>query len=116
MQVPDRDGVVLDAPRRRVHVDGYVVHLPARELAVLRVLMARGGQVVYRPALVAAAWGTSQGDHHALDRVVNRLRRRLEPSPLSPARLHRVGDTGYIFGSQYVRQQSRDLVDQDQVD
>jgi phosphate transport system protein len=90
----EADGVVLDVARRRVHVDGHVVHLPAREAAVLRVLMTRPGQVVYRAALIDAA-GTAH--HRALDRLVRRLRRRLQPSPLSPARLHRVGETGYLY-------------------
>jgi len=93
-------GVVLDSLRRRVHVDGYVVHLSARETAVLRALMTRAGRVVYRPVLVAAAWGGDiEAGHCPLDRLLGRLRRRLEPSPLSPARLHRVGDAGYLFGA-----------------
>ena len=98
-QVMEADGVMFDGPRRRVLVDGYLVHLPAREAAVLGVLMVRPGQLVYRPALVNAAWGTQLAPHGAVDRLLRRLRRRLEPSPVSPARLRRVGDTGYIFGS-----------------
>ena len=95
----EANGVVLDSLRRRVQVDGYIVHLPARETAVLRVLMARSAQIVYRIALVDAAWGAHGVSHRAMDRLLRRLRRRLEPSPLSPVRLHRVGDTGYIFGA-----------------
>jgi hypothetical protein len=34
-QVLESSGVVLDGARRRVQVDGYVVHLTARETAVL---------------------------------------------------------------------------------
>ncbi|MGH3869230.1 MAG: winged helix-turn-helix domain-containing protein [Pseudonocardiaceae bacterium] len=98
-QVMEADGVVFDGQRRRVLVDGYLVHLPAREAAVLGVLMARPGQLVYRPALVNAGWGTQRAHHSVVDRLMRRLRRRLQPSPLSPARLRRVGDTGYIFGS-----------------
>jgi DNA-binding response OmpR family regulator len=98
-QAMEDEGVVLDGPRRRVLVDGYLVHLPAREAAVLGVLMVRPGQLVHRPALVNAAWGTQLAPHGAVDRLLRRLRRRLEPSPVSPARLRRVGDTGYIFGS-----------------
>jgi DNA-binding response OmpR family regulator len=98
-QVMESNGVVLDGPRRRVHVDGYVVHLSARETAVLGVLMARTGRVVYRPSLAIAAWGTTQVDHRVLDRLLGRLRRRIEPSPVSPTRLRRIDDAGYIFGS-----------------
>jgi phosphate transport system protein len=98
-QLIEADGVLLDMARRRADVDGYLVHLPAREIAVLSLLMARAGQVVYRAALTAAAGTTHQAHHRTLDRMVRRLRRRLQPSPLSPERLHRVGDTGYLFGS-----------------
>jgi two-component system, OmpR family, copper resistance phosphate regulon response regulator CusR len=98
-QVMEAEGVVFDGLRRRVLVDGYLVHLPAREAAVLGVLMMRPGQLVHRPALVNAGWGTQQAHHGAVERLMRRLRRRLEPSPTSPARLHRVGDTAYIFGS-----------------
>jgi len=98
--VMESHGVVLDSLRRRVQVDGYVVHLSARETAVLRALMTQAGRMVYRPDLVAAAWGGDiAADHCSLDRLVGRLRRRLEPSPLSPARLHCLGDAGYLFGS-----------------
>ncbi|MBV9163234.1 MAG: phosphate signaling complex protein PhoU [Pseudonocardiales bacterium] len=97
-QVIEADGVVLDVARRRAYVDGYLVHFPAREAALLGVLMARAGQVVYRAALADAAGTADQPQHRALDRLIHRLRRRLQPSPLSPARLHRVGDSGYRFG------------------
>ena len=98
-QLIEADGVLLDVPRRRADVDGYLLHLPARETALLSLLMARAGQVVHRAALAAAAGTTDQAHHRTLDRMVRRLRRRLQPSPLSPDRLHRVGDTGYLFGS-----------------
>jgi len=98
--VMEAHGVVLDSVRQRLQVDGYVVHLSARETAVLRALMTRAGRVVYRPVLAAAAWGGDiEAGHCPLDRLLGRLRRRLEPSPLSPARLHRVGDAGYLFGA-----------------
>lgn len=82
-----------------MYVDGHLVHLPAREAAALGLLMAHAGQVVYRAALTEAAWGTEPAHHNDLDRLIRRLRRRIQPSPLSPARLRRVGDTGYTFGS-----------------
>jgi phosphate transport system protein len=98
-EVVEAEGVVLDVARRRAQVDGYVIHFAARETAVLRVLMARAGQVVYRAALADAAGMAGGACAGALDRLMRRLRRRLQPSPRSPARLHRVGDTDYLFGS-----------------
>ncbi len=85
--------------RRRPYVDGYVVHLPARETAALRLPMARPGQVVYPAALADAAGTTDQTPQRAVNRLMRRLNRRLQPSPLSSTRIHRVGDTGYVFGS-----------------
>jgi DNA-binding response OmpR family regulator len=68
----EANGVIFDGLRRRVQVDGYLVHLPAREAAVLSLLMTR---------------------------LLRRLQRRLAPSPVSPIRIHRVGDNGYVFGA-----------------
>lgn len=98
-QVIQADGVTLDMPRRRAQVDGYLVHLPARETAVLALLLAHAGQVLHRSALAAAAGDIDQAHHRDLDRLMHRLHRRIQPSPLSPARIHRIGDTGYLFGS-----------------
>ena len=75
--------------RRRAYVDGYMVHLPARETAALRLLMAHAGQVVYPAALADAASTTDQTSQRAVNRLLRRLNRRLQPNPLSPKR-HRL--------------------------
>ncbi len=93
------DGVTLDVPRRRAQVDGYLVHLPAREAALLGVLLRRPGKIVHRAALAEAAGNIDHTHHSDLDRLMLRLHRRIQPSPLSPARIHRVGDAGYVFDS-----------------
>lgn len=85
------DGLTLDVPRHRVGVDGYLVHLPAREAALLGVLLARAGKVVHRAVLADAAGDIDPTHHRDLDRLMLRLRRRIRPSPLSPVRIHRVG-------------------------
>jgi DNA-binding response OmpR family regulator len=96
-QAIDAEGVVLDVLRRRALVDGYVVRLPAREALLLGVLMRQTGQIVSQTELLHAAWGTGDpGDRH-LERHVRRLRRRLVPSPLSPIRIHRADEAGYVF-------------------
>lgn len=96
-QVLEADGVLFDLSRRQAQIDGHCVHFPAREAALLSVLMDRTGKIVYRSALAQAAWGTDQTHHRDVDRPLRRLRRRIEPSPLSPARLHRIGDIGYLL-------------------
>lgn len=60
-EVIEADGVLLHVARRRAHVDGHAVHLPARETAALSVLMTRAGQVIYRNALADAAGIAHQG-------------------------------------------------------
>jgi DNA-binding response OmpR family regulator len=94
----EADGVTLDVARRRAQVDGHLVHLPAREVALLGVLLTRAGKIVHRAALADAA-GIDHTQHRDLARLMLRLHRRIQPSPLSPARIHRVGDTGYLFDS-----------------
>lgn len=98
-QVMQADGIALDLPRRRALVDGYLVQLPAREAALLGVLLAHAGQVLYYPTLAAATGTTDQTHHQDLDRLIHRLQRRLQPSPLSPTRIHRIGHTGYLLNS-----------------
>ena len=98
-QVMEAAGVVPDVPRRRAQVDGYLVHLPAREAALLAMLMTDAGHLVHRAVLADAAGGIDRAHRGDLDRQLCRLRRRLEPSPLSPPRLHRIGHDGYLFGS-----------------
>ena len=92
------EGILLDPARRRALIDGYLVHLPARETAILAVLMTHAGQIVHRATLADAAGHTDQPDHPHLDRLMHRLRRRTQPSPLSPARLHPT-ETGYLLSS-----------------
>lgn len=68
--IMESGGVMLDSPRRRIQVDGYVVHLSARETAVLRALMTRAGPGGVSPR----AGGCGVG-----------RRRRSGPLPTGPA-------------------------------
>jgi DNA-binding response OmpR family regulator len=98
LQLIQTNGVAFDTRRQRALIDGHVVYLPAREAAVLGLLMARAGQTVHRAALAQAAGHRGPPAGHKVDRLIDRLCRRLQPSPLSPARLHRISETGYLFG------------------
>src|SRR5262249_36364262 len=60
--------------------------------------MTHAGQIVHRATLANAAGHTDQPDHPHLDRLIHRLRRRTQPSPLSPTRLHPT-ETGYLLSS-----------------
>ena len=60
----------------RLCVEGVAVDLPPRERAVLQVLLSRRGVVVPKPALLKAVWD-DDGNDHALEAAVGRLRARL---------------------------------------
>lgn len=59
------------------------VELTAREAAVLRALATRAGTVVAKNVLLKDVWGDPSADAHALEMVVSRLRRQLEPTGVS---------------------------------
>jgi uroporphyrinogen-III synthase len=60
-----------------VVVDGDVVDLPPRELAVFSLLAERPGFVVPKSVLLKKVWGSSAADPHLLQASITRLRRRL---------------------------------------
>ncbi|WP_298800445.1 winged helix-turn-helix domain-containing protein [uncultured Pseudonocardia sp.] len=94
--VLEAGGATFDIARSRVLVEGYVVHVPAREAPLLAALMQHPGQVISCVELQLAADDTARYSV-PVDRLVRRLRRRLQASPLSPPRIHRVGAAGYVF-------------------
>lgn len=76
--------VTLDLARRRVTAGGRALDLPARELALLELLVLRQGQVVTKEAIQQAL--TPLDDllsDNAVEQYASRLRRRLAPHGLS---------------------------------
>src|SRR5271157_5819363 len=69
----------------RLEADGtlwrgeVVVHLPPRELAALRLLLAHAGQVVSHTQLKNALWGDVHVSADSVPKCVSSLRARLEP-------------------------------------
>ena len=88
--------VELDVRAHRVQIEGHVVHLPAREAALLAVLMRNPGRVMTAAELHAAANGQVQRPEH-VRRLVQRLSRRLTVNPLVPPLIERVPPGGYRF-------------------
>jgi uroporphyrinogen-III synthase len=80
-RLPERDPVVQVGPHTlqvRGHaavLDGHVIELEPRPMAVLRELARRPGDVVARSELIAALLGG--GDGHAVETAVTRLRAAL---------------------------------------
>jgi two-component system, OmpR family, response regulator len=86
----------LDVVGRRVIIAGYVVHLPAREAAILEVLMRHAGRVVSLSELRAAIGDRQHREEHVA-RWVRRLTRRLTVNPLLAPLIESVESAGYRY-------------------
>ncbi|MFF7751489.1 response regulator transcription factor [Streptomyces sp. NPDC007971] len=71
-------GLVLDAVRHSVSVDGTRIELTPTEFRLLAALAAAGGDLVRRRELVRAGWPEgAQVSENTLDQYLTRLRRKL---------------------------------------
>ena len=89
--------LVFDTPTRAVEVGGVAMPLPARETALLEMLLRRQGRVVAREALEGGLYGfdTPTGPN-AMEVAVHRLRRHLQEAGAS-ARVRTVRGVGYML-------------------
>ena len=78
-----------------------VVHLPPRELAALRFLAARAGQIVTPGELREALWGDVHVTADSVPRCVSSLRARLDPDEC----IQTVYKRGYRFSAELRRQE-----------
>lgn len=82
----------FNGARGELSRDGATVRLTEAEVAMLRVLSARPGEVVSREDL---AKRTSAGMERSVDVQVTRLRRKIETDPRAPVFLQTVRGVGY---------------------
>lgn len=81
------DGVVLDAAKRLVTLDGEPVNLSAREFDVLHALMLADGRVLSREQLEQRIYGWGQEvESNAVEVHIHHLRRKLRPSLIQTVR------------------------------
>ncbi|MDN5744228.1 MAG: response regulator transcription factor [Nocardioidaceae bacterium] len=92
--VTDGD-LVVDGPRHAATLAGEDLALTARELELLRFLVARPGTALSREQLLHEVWGWSFGDHSTVTVHVRRLRQKIEVDPTRPVRLVTVWGVGY---------------------
>jgi len=86
----------VDFQRHRIVRDGAELDCSARELALLRYLVERRGQVVSREALLEIVWGRpSDITTRTVDNFIVRLRRKIEADPANPRVLLTVHGSGY---------------------
>jgi DNA-binding response OmpR family regulator len=94
------DRVEADLERRIVTVEGRAVELTAKEFDLLVRFMQSPGRVFSRRELLEEVWGYEyEGYSHTVNSHINRLRRKIERDPASPALIQTVWGVGYRFGS-----------------
>ena len=94
----ERDGLVIDVPRRTVTVDGSDVQLTYVEFELLRALAASPGRVFSRRMLLESLWKSADyRDPRTIDVHVRHLREKLEADSRNPAYILTVRGVGYRF-------------------
>jgi len=89
-------GLVFDATRHRVEVDGRPVQLTPTEFRLLALLGSEPERVFKRDEIMRHLWeSTFVGDRRNVDVHVRNLRRKIEREPETPARLLTVRGVGY---------------------
>jgi two-component system OmpR family response regulator len=85
----------FDTVGRRVMVNDQALDLSARELAVLEVLLQRGGSVVSKEQLIEHMYGWDEEvSQNAMEVNVHRLRKKLEPSGVN---IRTIRGLGYLL-------------------
>ena len=94
------DGLLVDASRHLVAVDGARIELTATEFAVLAALARDPGVVLSRQQLLDAAWGDDwAGGERTLEVHVANLRRKLGDDSAQPRFVETVRGVGYRLRS-----------------
>ena len=97
LQGPVRVGTAkIDFKRHLLTRDGEVLEISAKELELLRFLVAHRGRVVSRDTLLAEVWGHPQDIvTRTVDNFIVRLRKKIEPDPTHPRYLLTIHGSGY---------------------
>ena len=85
----------IDLAAREIDTGAAVRRLEPRAAAVLAALMAAGGAVVTREALLDACWGEDGGSDEALTQAIAQLRRAFAEDPRRPRFIGTVPKAGY---------------------
>jgi DNA-binding response OmpR family regulator len=94
----ERDGLVIDVPRRTVEIRGEDVQLTYVEFELLRTLAASPGRVFSRRMLLESLWKSADyRDPRTIDVHVRHLREKLEREPRTPEHILTVRGVGYRF-------------------
>jgi DNA-binding response OmpR family regulator len=88
--------VVIDFKRFEAHRADKVLNMSRKEFGILRLLAARGGEVVTRDELLDEVWGYEQyPTTRTVDNHIALLRSKFEENPSKPRHLLTVHGVGY---------------------
>ncbi|MCW5979177.1 MAG: response regulator transcription factor [Bryobacteraceae bacterium] len=90
-------GILVDFLKGKVVRDGQLVNVSAKELQLLRYLVARRGAILSRRELLTEVWGYQSELTRTVDVHVSTLRQKLEENPQQPRYLLTVRGEGYMF-------------------
>jgi two-component system response regulator RegX3 len=94
----EHDGLVVDLPTHRVHLDDREIELTASEYKLLVTLARYPGRVYPRMELVEKVLGYDfEGYERAIDSHVKNLRSKLDDDAREPRFIHTVTGVGYRF-------------------
>jgi two-component system response regulator RegX3 len=94
----EHDGLEIDLPSHRVHLDGTEIELTASEYKLLVTLARYPGRVYPRMELVEKVLGYDfEGYERAIDSHVKNLRSKLDDDARDPRFIHTVTGVGYRF-------------------
>jgi DNA-binding response OmpR family regulator len=94
----DRNGLMIDAQRRIVTVDGGEIGLTPLEFEILLTLAREPGVVLSRDALMDRVWGyRDYAGGRVVDSHVARIRRKLGEDGNEPRFIRTVHGVGYAF-------------------
>lgn len=89
----------FDPDTLRLHRDGEPVHLTSAEAQCLRVLARQAGKPVPRDALAELAGMQEKQNERSMDVLINRLRKKIEPTAGRPVYIQTVRGEGYMLSA-----------------
>lgn len=101
---------LLDPETQRIRLPNGNFRLTTLEYRLLSTLLSRPGRVFSPETLVVHVWGYSgDGDRGLVKGLVNRVRRKIEPTPQEPRYLVTEIGVGYRFVPPLIFEESEDM-------
>jgi two-component system alkaline phosphatase synthesis response regulator PhoP len=97
-EVLNFDQLTVDAPKRKVTLDGRKIELTSKEYELLALFARNPGRAYSRQNLLEQVWGYQyNGYDHTVNSHINRLRAKIEADPSNPRYIKTVWGHGYRF-------------------